>query len=49
MPTSRPVELTLRHASQGGGTYRTYFVNELSFPDPRTKLLTKARHNVSDR
>lgn len=30
-----------------GETSRTYFVNELSFPDPRTKLLMRARPNVS--
>lgn len=31
-----------------GDISKTYFINELSFPDPRTKLFMRARPKVSD-
>lgn len=35
--------------ARDGETSTTYFINELLFPDPRTKLLMGARPKVSDR
>lgn len=35
--------------ARDGESSKTYFINELSFPDPRTKLLMRARCKVSDR
>ena len=35
--------------ARDGGTSKTYFINELAFPDPRTKLLMRTRPKVSDR
>lgn len=35
------------HPARDGETSRTYFINELSFPDPRTKLLMRAGPKVS--
>lgn len=35
--------------ARDGETSTTYFINELAFPDPRTKLLMRARPKVSDR
>lgn len=35
--------------ARDGDTSTTYFINELSLPDPRMKLLMRARPKVSDR
>lgn len=35
--------------ARDGESSKTYFINELSFPDPRTKLLMRARCKFSDR
>lgn len=42
------VDMDFRPA-RDGETSTTYFVNYRSFPDPRTKLLMRARPKVSDK
>lgn len=48
IPAKILVGMDFRPAREGEMS-KTYFVNELSFPDPRTKLLMRARPKVSDR